>query len=224
MPAAVAPVIKDLVFRLGIPGHQPATLNPGFLQGAGVVPAEWGLAQEPICTAEGSQLVYDNGLILLAQGQVVSGQEPLDRPGEEPGQLAELLQRYCRALPLLPFQALQTLLRVVVLYEGDPEGARRMVCERLLQPGDWQNLGSAPMQPTLQFAYQLEDQVLNLTVAQAQVRQEGEPIGSALVFAGAFEQQLADGDRLVQMEALLSGWTSRRDLLLDLIAQRFPLN
>lgn len=223
MSAAVTPVVKDLVFRMVVPGHQPATLNPGFVQGAGVVPAEWGLAQEPICTAEGSQLAYDNGLILLAQGQMVSGQEPLDRPGAEP-ELADLLQRYCRALPLLPYQGLQTLLRVVVLYEGDPEGARRTMCERLLQPGDWQDLGTAPMQPTLQFTYQLDAQILNLTLAQAQIRQEGEPIGSALVFAGAFEQQLADGDRLAQMESLLSGWCSRRDLLLDLIARRFPLN
>lgn len=224
MSAPVAPVVKDLIFRLGIPGHQPATLNPGFLQGSGVVPADWAMAQEPICTAEGSQVVYENGLILVAQGQVVSGQEPLDRPGGEAPQLADLLVRYCEALPKLPCQGLQTLMRMVVLYEGDPEGARRMVCERLLQPGEWQSLGAGPMQPTLQFAYQLEDQVLNLTVAQAQMRQGDEAVGSALVFAGSFEQQLSEGDHLPQVESALRSWTSRRELLRDLIANRFPLN
>jgi hypothetical protein len=213
--------VKDLILRLAISDHAPATLNPGFVQGAGVVPPDWTLAQEPICTAEGSQLVYDNGLILLAQGQLLSGQQPLDRPGVGESELVALLVRYVQALPLLRYQGLQTQLRVVVTYENDPDAARRVVCERLLQPGDWQTLGSEPMQPTLQFTYPLGDQVLNLTLAQAQVRQEGQPVGSALVFAGAFDQLLGDGPKVPQLEALLRGWTVRRDLLLDLISNRF---
>jgi hypothetical protein len=220
MPVAV----KDLIFRLAIADHIPPTLNAGFLQGAGVVPPEWSLAQEAICTAEGAQLVYDNGLILLAQGQVMSGQEPLDTPAADNPQLAELLVRYSQALPRLTYQGLQTLLRVVIIYDGDTDAARRTVCDRLLQQGEWQTYGKAPMQPTLQLAYQLEDQVLNLTVAQAQVRQEEEAIGSALVFAGAFEQVVGEGDRLPQIEAMLRGWTERRDQLLDLITNRFQLS
>lgn len=221
MPLAV----KDLIFRLAIADHNPATLNQGFLHGAGVAPVEWSVAQEPICTAEGSQLVFANGLILLAQGQLLSGQEPLDRgSGAEHPQLAELLVRYCRALPRLRYQALQTLLRVVRVYEGDPEAARQVMGERLLQPGDWQSFGTEPMQPTLQLAYPLEGQELTLTVSPAQVREEGEPVGSALVLAGAFEQSLAEGEALPQMEALLRGWTSRRELLLELLTQRFPLD
>lgn len=220
MPVAV----KDLIFRLGISDHIPPTLNSGFLQGAGVVPPEWSLAQEAICTAEGAQLVYENGLILLAQGQIMSGQEPLDTPAAEHPQLAELLVRYCQALPLLAYQGLQTLLRVVIVYESDTDAARRTVCERLLQPGEWQQFGKEPMQPTLQLAYQLEDQVLTLTVAQAQVRQEEEAIGSALVFAGTFEQLVGDGEKLPQIQSLLRGWTAQRDLLLDLITNRFKLS
>jgi len=216
--------VKDVIFRLGIPDHTPPTLNAGFLQGAGVVPEEWSLAQEPICTAEGAQLVYENGLILLAQGQVMSGQEPLDTPAAEHPQLAELLVRYCHALPRLTYQGLQTMLRVVIVYDGDTDAARRTVCDRLLQQGEWQTFGKAPMQPTLQFAYQLEDQILSLTVAQAQVRQEEEAIGSALVFAGSFEQVVGEGDRLPQIEAMLRGWTGRRDQLLDLITNRFQIS
>jgi hypothetical protein len=220
MPLAV----KDVIFRLGIPDHIPPTLNAGFLQGAGVVPEEWSLAQEPICTAEGAQLVYENGLILLAQGQVMSGQEPLDTPAAEHPQLAELLVRYCQALPLLSYQGLQTVLRVVIVYDGDIHAARRTVCEQMLQQGEWQTFGTVPMQPTLQLAYQLEDQVLTLTVAQAQVRQEEEAIGSALVFAGSFEQVVGEGDKLPQIQSMLRGWTARRDLLLDLITNRFKLS
>lgn len=215
--------LKDLIFRLAIPDHSPATLNQGFLQGTGVVPSDWSVAQEPICTAEGSQIVFGNGLILLAQGQVMSGQEPLDRPAAAEPQLADLLVRYCQALPLLHYQGLQTLLRAVIVYDGDPEAARRVMGERLLQPGDWQTLGTEPMQPTLQLVYPLEDQVLTLTVTPAQVRQEDAPTGSALVFAGSFEQGVVEGDRLRQITALLRGWPLRRDLLLDLILHRFQI-
>jgi len=220
----MAAVVKDVIFRLGIADHIPPTLNAGFLQGAGVVPPDWSLAQEAICTAEGAQLVYDNGLILLAQGQIMSGQEPLDTPAAEHPQLAELLVRYCQALPLLSYQGLQTVLRVVIVYDGDIHAARRAVCEQLLQQGEWQTFGTVPMQPTLQLAYQLEDQMLTLTVAQAQVRQEEEAIGSALVFAGTFEQVVGEGEKLPQIQSMLRGWTTRRDLLLDLITNRFKLS
>lgn len=220
----MAIAVKDLIFRLGISDHIPPMLNSGFLQGAGVVSSDWALAQEPICAPEGAQIIFDNGLILLAQGQIMSGQEPLDTPSAEHPQLAELLVRYSQALPLLDYQNLQTLLRVVIIYQNDTDAARRTICERLLQEGAWQTFGTAPMQPTLQLAYQLEDQVLTLTVAPAQVRQQEESIGSALVFAASFEQVLGAGEKLPQIHSLLRGWTGRRDLLLELITSRFKLS
>lgn len=219
----MAATVKDLVFRLAIPDHSPATLNPGFLQGAAIVPQEWALAQDPISTAEGSQLVFENGLILVAQGPALSGQEQLDRPEVPEPRLSELLARYCQALPLLDYRGLQTQLRAVVVFEHDEDEARRMLCERLLQPGSWQSFGSGAMQPTLQLSYPLEGQVLALTVAAAQLRQEGAPIGSALVFAGTFEQLVSEGEKLPQIQAMLRDWPSRRDLLLDLIDNHFSL-
>ncbi|MFN7678235.1 MAG: hypothetical protein ACK5QW_06515 [Cyanobacteriota bacterium] len=216
-------VLKDLILRLSVANHAPPTLNLGFLQGAGIISGDWALAQEAICSPEGAQLVFDNGLILLAQGQILSGQERLDTPAAAAPQLAELLARYCQALPRLAYQGLQTVLRAVILYENDPEGASRTLRERLLQPGDWQTIGQEPMQATLQFAYRLEDQTLTLTVAPAEVRQEGEPFGSALVFAAAFEQQVLEGERLPQIQGMLRGWTGRRDQLLEWITTRFKL-
>lgn len=217
-------IVKDLVFRLVAPDHSPATLNTSFLLGAGIVPHEWTLAQEAICTAEGSQLLYENGLVLVAQGAAVSGQEQLDKPDPPEPRLSELLVRYCQSLPMLDYRGLQTQIRAVLLFEHDEEAARRTVCERLLQPGPWQDFGTAPMQPTLQLSYSLEGQVLALTVTAAKVREEGAPIGSAMVFAGTFEQVVEPGEKLPQVENMLREWTSRRDLLLDLINNHFALS
>lgn len=220
----MAVILKDVIFRMTIHGHIPPTLNAGFLQGAGVVPAEWPLAQEAICTAEGSQLVFENGLILLAQGEIMSGQERLDDPASAAPQLAKLLVRYCQALPHLRCQELQTVLRAVVLYEQDSEGANRFMRERLLQPGDWQTWGGHQIQPKLQIAYNFQDHILNLIVAPSQILQDGVASGSALVFIGSFEHSFEEGVNLPQMEEPLLGWAARWDQLHEYILTKFPIS
>lgn len=47
--------------------HNPAIINPDFLRGRGVVPAEWEPGPDPVCTPIFAQISYRNGLSVLAE-------------------------------------------------------------------------------------------------------------------------------------------------------------
>lgn len=210
---------QDLVVLLAAPDLNPSILNLDLLKYSGVIPTEWELARPPVYAQKGSQLVFKNGLNLIAEvGQVMLA-EPLNKPLQSVV-VPTIAQKYVESLPNLAFHAADLSLRGYVPF-ASVEAARSYVSETLLAPGDWQMEGT---RVSLSLAYPSERAPLYLTITEAQLQQKDETTIPIVLFGGRFHYQL-QGDTTEEkrnhLQQALNHW--QRDVLVysDLINQKF---
>jgi hypothetical protein len=104
--------------------------------------------------------------------------------------LPQIAQRYSEALRNLNFQAVGTNFRGHVLFPGAEDSAHQYVCNRLLTPGSWQNIGTAPMRAGLNLVYTFERNVMNLSVQEAMLQLPEQERVPVVLFTANFEAQL----------------------------------
>ena len=59
--------IQELAAVVVARNHNPTILNPDFLKYNNIVPANWELAESPLCTPPVAQVKYTNGISIVAQ-------------------------------------------------------------------------------------------------------------------------------------------------------------
>lgn len=203
--------------------YNPAMLTPDFLQASGVVPTDWALARPPALSQQETQLVFKSGLEIKARfGSVIFSESVADRSLDELN-LAQVSQNYVAALPNLNYQGLGiNPLRFVTF--GEAAAAHHYMTEKILNRGDWQNFGIAPMQASINLAYKLERCQLRLSIHEARLKQsEGREI-PAIMFSGNFNYALVGDSAAARRESLqqvIAHWQTDWGAFNDLIEQQF---
>lgn len=80
-----------------------------------------------------------------------------------------IARKYVETLPNVEYQAIGLNPRGYVPFDGQQDAARKYIGETLLSPGAWQDVGTAPVRTTLNYAYTLERRQFNLSVSEARV-------------------------------------------------------
>lgn len=209
----------DLALVVAIDNHNPRLLTLDFLQLSGIVPQEWELARPPVVSQQGSQLLFANGISIVAQPDRLIFLATLANSVEFAAEVAAIAQRYVQTLPNGQYQAVGVNLRGYA--EG--ENPSRFFRQRLLQPGPWLDEGEAEVNPSLTLNYQLAVGGLTLTVTPAQLQFTEQQVVEALLFAGNYNTGLQGSgvERLQQLQTELTNWQFKWEHFAGLIQSKF---
>ena len=206
--------LLELAIVIATKQQDPTLLSLEFLRYSGVVPEEWPLARQPIRTAQGAQVGFQNGVVITASPTQTVFSEPLMSKSPEEMEAPRIAQRYGDILKNMDYQGLGINFKGYIAFPGTSDGAHDYIFKTLLAPGSWQQLGTQPVRAGLSLVYTFERNRLNLTVQEAAVQRAEQERLPGIIFAGNFAYRLPaeDGtDPLSWLKETLTQWQTDLD-------------
>lgn len=214
-------IIQELAIVVVGKNHNPTILNPDFLKSNGIVPDEWQLAAPPVCVDPLAQVIFQNGVSVVAQFDKVIFSKPFALGKVEPVETPRIARKYLETLPHVDYWAIGINPKGHVVF--DDEGApARFLTANFLAPGPWQEFGNTPVKSAVKLVYTLEKSELNLTIDPTTLESDGKrsPI---LLFSGNFHRNLSgdtkDERRCCALE-VIGNWKADLDTFQSLISER----
>lgn len=215
--------IQDLSIVLAIKNHNPVIVTTDFLKGSGIIPTDWELARPPVLSSRATQIVFKNGIKIEAQVGAISFSENLsNNPANM--QIPSIARWYAATLPHLEYEGIGINPRRFVTFGNEENGANKFITETILNKGEWQNLGNAPMLAGINLVYTLERCQLRLAINEARLQtSDGKAIPSVL-FAGNFDYRLTANlpeERIQKVSLILENYHQDIAAYQHLINQKF---
>jgi hypothetical protein len=69
--------VQELALVIAVKNHDPLMVGEAFLKQTGIIPSEWELAQQPYLSQQATQLVFTNGMSIIAEPERVIFSQPL---------------------------------------------------------------------------------------------------------------------------------------------------
>ena len=221
----LTPTIQELSIILVAQNINLTVLTQEFLKYSGIVPADWNLSQPPISNPQISQVIFTNGISLIAQFNTITFSESLQAKTPDDLKIPAIARKYVETLPNADYQAVGTKVRSFFLLEDESEyAARNYIFSTLLVSGPWYEVGKAPVRAALNLNYQLEDGELNMIISEAKLQLPDKPPQFAVLFTGNFPHQIV-GDtppqKLKHLYQLIEGWRENLKTYENLVNQKF---
>lgn len=194
--------IQEISIILAANNLTPTLLSLDFLRGSGIVPEDWELSQAPTFSTRASQVVFQNGVSLTAQPGNIMISESFGGEIPETFRVAEVARQYIASLSNLEYRAIAINPRRFVTLDESSENANEYITKHLLAPGSWQDVGSTPVQATINLNYTLEDRPLRLSISEANLQAADQEAVQAIVFTGSFSYELVEETREGRLEKL----------------------
>ncbi|MFM1841939.1 MAG: hypothetical protein RLZZ490_675, partial [Cyanobacteriota bacterium] len=180
--------------------------------------------RQPVVGKAGAQLVFKNGVSLVAQPRSVTFLEGMNDKAIGAIAVAQLAQTFLEKLPNADYQGVTISPKTLIPLPDQADGARKFITGTLLSPGPWQEFGKAPMQAGIDLLYQFEGCQLNLKVNQAVLQIPDRQPVSALLFSGNFNYRLNNPDpqaRIKVANQYLAAWQSDLETFSGIVHERF---
>lgn len=216
--------IQEISLTLAIAQLDPSMLTEQFLKFSGIIPNEWELARQPVVGKAGAQLVFKNGVSLVAQPRSITFLEGMNDKTVEAIAIAQIAQTFLEKLPNADYQGITISPKTLIPLPDQADGARKFITGTLLAPGPWQDFGKSPVQASVDLLYQFEGCQLNLKVNQAVLQIPDRQPVSALLFSGNFNYRLNNPDakeRIKVANQYLAAWQSDFETFAGIINERF---
>ncbi|BFM38938.1 hypothetical protein [Synechocystis sp. LKSZ1] len=216
--------IQEITLTLAVKELDPALLSEQFLKFSGIIPNEWELARPAVVGPNGSQLMFKNGLGIVAQPRVINFMETMTNKAVDDLAVAATTRQFVQKLPNAEYLGLTISPKCLIPFPDQADGARKYITQTLLNPGPWQDFGKAPVQAGVNFLYQFEGCQLTLNINQALLQIPDQPTLQALLFSGNFTYRLeaqTPADRIPVLEQYLGAWQSDLQTFRSMIYDRF---
>jgi sulfur relay (sulfurtransferase) DsrF/TusC family protein len=215
---------EELAIALVANQFSSSILQMDFLKMSGMIPSDWELQKQPVLTASVAQLIFKNGVSLVAQARNVSFTQTIDAKNENALKIPELVRQFLEKLPNADYQGISINPKIVVAFPQGKESARKYIVEKLLSPGPWTHLGIAPIQAAVNFFYQLERCKLLVNLNEAQIQQPNQQPMSALLFSGSFNYDVASytvDERLQRLKLYQESWSKDLETFRQIVLNTF---
>ncbi|GAB1542483.1 hypothetical protein NUACC21_51570 [Scytonema sp. NUACC21] len=217
--------VQEFGIIVAIDENKPSILNADFLKYSGIVPQSWELARQPIFTQTLAQVVYTNGVSIIAEPNRVIFVESLEGKKAEDITVAAIAERYVKMLPNAKYRGLGVNPRGYVGFEGaEADAARKFISEGLFAPGAWQEVGTEPMRSTVNLVYTFKRAPLYLTINEAALRNPDESVTPIVLFSGSFSYEVlgeSSEHKLNNLLEVMSNWQTDLDSFSDIINNKF---
>ncbi|AFY47230.1 hypothetical protein Nos7524_1350 [Nostoc sp. PCC 7524] len=218
-------VLHELNIAIATQNHSPSVLTFDFLKYGGIVPLDWQLARQPIVSNQGSQLIFDNGLSIVAQPQVLNFVELISAKQIQEIEVPGIIHKYINALPKVEYQAIGINLKgYVTESQLGVNTTTHNYIHNLLAPASWQEIGNTPVKASVQLAFTLDRCQFSLGINEGNFylsEQETVPI---VLFSGNFSYGIADNsqeERLQSLNKLLDNWATDIETYQEIINSHF---
>ena len=185
--------------------HNPTILHPAFLVAQKIVPADWELAHDPVCTPAFATAGYRNGVSFAVESTRFQVTEPLPPDAPEQSKAAGLASAYLKALPHVRYTEVEIRLQAYIGYEQDPAG---VLINRFLQPNRGLIGDMKPDSLGIRFEYTVDRALLDLFLDAGIVERDGTD-RAAVIISGHYSSTLEGEQPLPQALGLLGLWRER---------------
>ena len=223
-PVTLPDEIREIAITIAVQELDPSLINEQFLKFSGIIPNEWELSQQPVIGKGGSQLVFKNGVSIVAQPRSLTFLEGMNDKTSETVSVGKVASAFVEKLPNAKYVGVTITPKCLIPLPTQIDGARKFITENLLSPGPWQDLGKAPMQAAIELTYQLEGCQFNLKINQATLQIPDRQPVSALLFAGNFNYALNNPEpqqRLSVAKQYIDAWQSDLDTFSSIVRDKF---
>ncbi|WP_414579165.1 hypothetical protein [Anabaena sp. CCY 9402-a] len=217
--------LHELSIVLLIHNQNPTLLNLDFLKYSGIVPQNWELANDPISTPNLSQVIFQNGLRIIADTNRTIFTERIAGKSLSDLVVAQVAKLYTQVLPHAEYKALGINPEGFATFPDHPEIAQNYLSKTLLSSQPWLEFGNKTPKVDLNISYTLDQGTLNLKVSQGFLRQEnGEVITPIVTYSGNFEyifQEVSPPEKLAVLSNHLEQWQLNLETFTNLIKNQF---
>lgn len=215
--------IQELAIAIAAKNFNPTILNPDFLKYGDLIPEDWELARSPVFTKTTVQLIFKNGVGIIAQPNRMVFVEALNTKNLDEIEVPAITRKCIEKLPKLDYKAVGINPRGYVSYDSNDE-AYSYFHQTLLNSGEWQNVGNARMSASLQLAYSLDRCQLNLAVNQGMLNLPEDKSMPVILFSGNFNYEIAgntQSERLQDLNQVVENWQSNLDTFREVVDNKF---
>jgi hypothetical protein len=212
--------VQELAIVIAVEKIDPTLLTPEFLNMTQIVPSEWEVLGQPMRSQEGSQITYQQGVSIIAQPQRLSFVELIINKDVESIEVVKIAKSLVKILANLKFAGIGINFRGYLDFAGQEAAAQRFMFSHLLAIGDWQNIGTAPVQAGINLGFTFPDKKLNLTINEATVQQPDQTGAPIILFSGNFDYELNAAENsadLAKLEQILANWQQDMQLYKDVV-------
>jgi hypothetical protein len=183
--------------------HNPTILHPAFLHSQGIIPADWKLAADPVCTPAISVVQFSNQVVFTAEINKLMVRDDASR---EDTTIPDLVLKYINVLPHVHYSAVGINLSGYV----ECQNANMWLINRFLQQGAGNDDKNKPISSALKLTYPVDNGVLNLSCEAGSVHKvQGQPSVSALLINGNYHTGIGRDRALEETQNAISMFKAR---------------
>ncbi|BAY22277.1 hypothetical protein NIES2100_20400 [Calothrix sp. NIES-2100] len=216
--------IQEFVIAIAVKQQNPTVLTADFLKYSGIVPNEWELARPPVLTNAGAQVVFQNGVSVIAEVNRVVFSELIATKEVKEVSIPAIARKYIETLTQVSYQAISINFRGYVLFDQTNNTSRNFIFGKLLKAGSWQEFGTSPVQAGLRFIYTLKETQLFLDINEVGLQLPDQSQLPAILFSANFSHPVAQDDtsqRLANLVEVIGNWQRDLDTYKEVINTKF---
>lgn len=216
--------IQDLGIVVAAKNLNPQVVNLDFLKLSGIIPNDWELTQQPVANPRVVQLTFQNGVNIVAQPGKITFSEQIRTNNTQELNAPVVAKKCLEKLPNAEYQGVSISPKNMVAFGDSLDAPRKYIASTLLAPGSWQELGTQPVQASINLVYQLEQCYLSLSINEVRLQQPEKPATRALMFSGNFNYQVTSysgEERLRQLRQRIDNWSGDLQTFREIINTRF---
>ncbi|WP_190671989.1 hypothetical protein [Nostoc sp. FACHB-190] len=215
--------VRDFSIVVVADNQNPSILNPDFLKYRQIVPSNWELAMPPISTPALSQVLFKNGVNLVAQSDRITFWEALDS-NDLVFQIPDISCKYIDIVPAVDYRAVGININAQVLI-ADKEDNQDTVLSTLISPGKWKHFQGKSPNAVVQFTYQLDDANLMIAIQEAIIQKNStNELVNIINFSANFHRELSNGtyqEKVLRVKNIIQSCKSDFDIFISFVEEAF---
>lgn len=116
--------VQELLIAIAVRQQNPSILTADFLKYTGIVPSDWELARPPVLTNSAAQVVYQNGVSIVAEVNKVIFAEAIATKPASDVQVTAIAHKYIQTVNQVSYQGVGINLRGLAPYDQKNFSAR----------------------------------------------------------------------------------------------------
>jgi hypothetical protein len=215
-------ITQEIAIVIAVPVENPMIINEDFLKQAGIIPLDWQLEREPVYRDRVAQIMFTNGLSIVAQPDRLMFLELVGDRSTDALHAGEVAQKYISTFKMADYRSVGINFRSYA-EQNSPDAAIAYINHKLLSGGSWQQYNHhSKMRASINLNYDLGDRQLNLSIDAATIQFPIPLVHPAVVFSGTFSYDMdaKPGDIVTKIAVTIGNWRQELNEFNSFIADR----
>jgi hypothetical protein len=201
--------------------HNPSILHPYFLEKQEILPPDWEVTGDFICTPPFSRIAFTNGVVFLVESTRLQISDDMPPGDLKDGKIHEVARKYITTLPHVKYTAVGINISMIIEHPDADE----LIMNQFLRSGVWNEGVRKPIAFSTRLVYQVDEAKLRLSISSGKVTQvgQGDETSGILLKANYHTDLLEEtmDSNLKKIDEILSLMPERQKHLNEIIEEFF---